>query len=339
MTKFLTIAVRLVVTVGLFAALLSRLDTGRIANILSGGSPGWFVLAAAALAATNPFNASRWRLILPDRNTVGPSVLLRILFVGWFFNQMLPTGIGGDAVRAWRCKLSGMSLSTAIRSILLDRASGYIVLVAIYAISLPALLAIIRDPLQQRLLLLVLAAAISGLAALFLIDRLPKSLLRFRLLAPLASLSVEARRIFLEPTRAAPIFGLALVMTVLTVLSADLGGRCVGLDLSFSQWLMIVPPVSLIQLLPVSLGGWGVREAALVVILGKFGIPGETALAASLCVGVSQILVGLPGGLIWLNNWDIRAGAARKTRAGATSDVARGGPVAELSSCSGKQES
>jgi len=65
-----------------------------------------------------------------------------------------------------------------------------------------------------------------------------------------------------------------------------------------------MPPVAIFQLLPVSLGGWGVREAALVIFLGALGIPGETALAASLCIGLSQILVGLPGGLIWLSNWD-----------------------------------
>jgi hypothetical protein len=229
-----------------------------------------------------------------------------------------------------------MSLTTAIRSILLDRASGYIVLVTIYAVSLPALLAIIRDPLQQRLLLFVLGVATAGLAALFLIDQLPRIVVRLRLVAPLADLSVEARRIFLDPRRAAPILGLALITAVLTVLAADLAGRCVNVHLSFTLWLMIVPPVSLFQLIPLSLGGWGVREAALVVILGKLGIPGETALAASLCVGVSQILVGLPGGLIWLNNWDIGERAPRLEALAATADVSRAA-VGEAGS--GKRES
>ena len=335
MVKFLTTVIRLVVTIGLLAALLSRLDIGRIADILANGSLLLFGLAVAVLAATNPFNALRWQLILADCQTVRPSILLRILFVGWFFNQVLPTGIGGDAVRAWRCKLAGMSLTNAIRSILLDRASGYVVIVAIFAASLPALLAIISDPFQQRLLLLVLAGAASGLAALFLVDRLPRIVVRLRPVTPLADLSVEARRIFLDPRRAVPILGLALVTTGLTVLAADLAGQCVNLHLSFSLWLMIVPPVALFQLLPISLGGWGVREAALVVFLGKLGIPGETALAASLCVGVSQILVGLPGGLIWLNNWDIGDGPTRLSAVGAAADGARGA-VAEATS--GKRE-
>ena len=68
---------------------------------------------------------------------------------------------------------------------------------------------------------------------------------------------------------------------------------------------MIVPPVTLIQLVPVSLAGWGVREVALVVALGSFGVPAEAALATSVLLGLCLILVGLPGGLIWLADWDI----------------------------------
>jgi glycosyltransferase 2 family protein len=68
---------------------------------------------------------------------------------------------------------------------------------------------------------------------------------------------------------------------------------------------MVVPPVAFIQLLPVSLAGWGVREIALVVALGSFGVPAEAALAISVMMGFCLILIGLPGGLIWLAKWDV----------------------------------
>jgi uncharacterized membrane protein YbhN (UPF0104 family) len=61
----------------------------------------------------------------------------------------------------------------------------------------------------------------------------------------------------------------------------------------------------LIQLLPVSLAGWGVREVVLVVALGSFGVPAEEALATSVLLGLCTILVGLPGGLVWLTDWDL----------------------------------
>src|SRR6516225_3540218 len=60
------------------------------------------------------------------------------------------------------------------------------------------------------------------------------------------------------------------------------GGGQSRVDLPFISWIVIVPPVSLIQLVPVSLAGWGVRELGFVVVLAGFGIPAETALAASL---------------------------------------------------------
>ena len=78
-----------------------------------------------------------------------------------------------------------------------------------------------------------------------------------------------------------------------------------GVDLPFLSWAAIVPPVTLIQLVPVSLAGWGVRELGFVVVLAGFGIPAEPALAVSLLVGLCLIIIGLPGGLLWLTGWDI----------------------------------
>jgi hypothetical protein len=78
---------------------------------------------------------------------------------------------------------------------------------------------------------------------------------------------------------------------------------------------MIVAPVTLIQLLPISLTGWGVREAVLVVALASFGVPAEAALARSVLLGLCLIASGLPGGLIWLGNWDIAPSEWKTSRA------------------------
>jgi len=72
-------------------------------------------------------------------------------------------------------------------------------------------------------------------------------------------------------------------------------------------WLIIVPPVSLIQLAPVSLAGWGLREAAMVVVLAGFGVSAAAALAISVLMGLALIVLGLPGGLIWLVDWGAAA--------------------------------
>ena len=90
-------------------------------------------------------------------------------------------------------------MAASIRSILLDRVSGYFVLVVLFAAGLPVLLHVLPDVHQRYGLILLLGVSVSGLIALFLIDYLPRGLLRFRLVAELAALSPPGRRLSGRP--------------------------------------------------------------------------------------------------------------------------------------------
>jgi len=306
--KPLYILLRLLVTVGLLWILARRVD---IENVIEMAGNVSLLLAAAptAMVALVLMTAVRWQVILAAEGfSLRLGGLMKLLFVGLFFNQVLPTGIGGDAVRAWRCHKLGVSLGAAMRSVLIDRASGYIVMVAIYMASLPTLLQVIPDPGARASILAVLGVALSGLLVLLLIDFLPARLMRLPGFAAITDLSRAARRLITDPRRCAATVGLSILAFGLTVLAHKLVGDSLGVPLSFVTWLVIVPPVSLIQLAPVSLAGWGVREAAMVVVLAGFGVPTTAALAISVMMGLVMVVLGLPGGLIWLTDWDIRGG-------------------------------
>ena len=309
-------------TVGLLWALLARADLSRAKELLDHVSFPLLAAGAMALLATSPFSALRWHVVLAAETTSpGPWILLKIVLVGLFFNQVLPTGVSGDAVRAWRCHRLGIGVAAAIRSLVLDRVSGYFVLVALFAAGIPMLLHILSDPGQRYGVVVLLAAALCGLLALFLIDYLPRPLLHLRLLAELAALSREGRRLFTRPPRSAALLGLSAATVGLTILSFKLVADSLGVDLSLGNWIVIMPPVTLIQLVPVSVAGWGVRELGFVVVLAGFGIPSEAALATSLLVGLCMVVVGLPGGLVWLTDWDMtRVGGAKNGRAAAPVD-------------------
>ena len=284
----------------------ARVDLSRAAQIIGHASLPLLAAALVTLLAGNLITGFRWHIILSsEAPSPGPGALLKIVLVGLFFNQVLPTGIGGDAVRAWRCRKLGIGLGTAVRSILLDRACGYLVLVALYAASLPSLLQVLPDARQRDGVVAVFAGALLALLGLVSLDQLPRRMLRHRAIAPLAELSRESRRLFTHPRRCSAVLALSVCTIGLTVLAFKLLGDAVGSRLSVESWAMIVPPVSLIQLLPVSLAGWGVREVVLVVALASFGIPAEAALATSVLMGLCLVIVGLPGGLIWLADWDI----------------------------------
>ena len=309
--KLLVASARLLVTAGLLWALLASADLGRAKELINHISLPLLAAGTIALLTTGPFSALRWHVVLAAETTSpGPWPLLKIVLVGLFFNQVLPSGFGGDAVRAWRCHRLGIGVGAAIRSLVLDRVSGYFVLVVLFAAGLPVLLHILPDPRQRYGLLLLLAAALSGLFALFLMDYVPGRLLRFRPAAELATLSGQGRRLFARPARSGKVLSLAAPRIGLTILGITLVADSLGIDLSFVSWVLIVPPVSLIQLFPVTLAGWGVRELGFVVVLAGFGIPSEAALATSVLVGLCLVVVGLPGGLLWLTGWDIARGAA-----------------------------
>lgn len=72
------------------------------------------------------------------------------------------------------------------------------------------------------------------------------------------------------------------------------------IELEFKHSLLLMPLIILITILPISIAGWGVREGAMIMLLGLVGMPSEQALALSILVGIVALISGLPGGLIWL---------------------------------------
>jgi uncharacterized protein (TIRG00374 family) len=319
--KILTTSARLLVTAGLIWLLARRVDLGQALALMRHASPALLAATIAALVLANVVVALRWHVILAAAAaSPGPAVLAKLVFVGLFFNNILPTGIGGDAVRAWRCRQLGIALATAINTILLDRAWGYMVMVVLYAAALPRLWLVLPGAEQRAGVVLVFALALAGLVALVVVDRLPRAVLRLRLVAPLARLSTEARRLFHDVRRCSFILGMSILSLGLTIAAFKLAADANGVGLSLGIWAMVVPPVTFAQLLPVSLAGWGVREAALVVVLGAFAVPPEAALAISVLLGLCLIVIGLPGGLIWLFGWDV-ALARRAARGPATGKI------------------
>lgn len=305
------VVLRLCVTFGLLWFMATKIDISHAGGLISRAPTVLLLAAVTALVATTPINALRWRAFLaPGPPLPTTFTLLKILLVGIFFNQVLPSGIGGDAVRAWRCRILGIRLGAAVRSILLERASGYSVYVALYAVGLPRLLQAIADSRQRHALLLVLVVCVAGLAALLVLDKLPGAISRIPLMAWLAELAVAGRRFCADPWRLAANLILSASSVGLTVFGFKLAGDAVGVHLAYSTWLVVVPPIALIQLVPISLAGWGVREVVLVTLLGAFGIPPANALAASLLFGLCQIAIALPGGLVWLGGWDVAPTAA-----------------------------
>jgi uncharacterized membrane protein YbhN (UPF0104 family) len=286
----------------LLAFLLRQVDAADVATRLGSLSAGSVSLVASLLLAQALAGALRWWVVIGLFDSgVDFFTALRLLYIGLFFNQTLPSSIGGDAVRVWMLHREGLPSADALFSVALDRLAALIGLVLIVAASLPLLFAVVPDSAARWALAVPMGLVTAGTIGLLTIrGRLAEWLGRHRATRPLAALAADARRLFLKPATGAAAAGLSLVIQGLTVACVFVLALALGVQVSFVECLVLVPPVILLLAVPISFAGWGVRETAMVVAFGYAGVPQPEAVAVSIAVGVSAMVFALPGGLVWL---------------------------------------
>jgi uncharacterized protein (TIRG00374 family) len=244
--------------------------------------------------------AERWRLIAATLAPKPPfGAAIRNIYVGQFFNQVLPSAIGGDAVRVWKLTRF-MRVETALSSVALDRIVALIAVPIILIIGAGLLARIVPPgPLRLGLYATMLAAA-AGLVLLVLADRipLPAALLRLRLVEVLRAMPSAARGLFRRPLVLAGALALSIVIHAGVATSLWLLARDFVPAAPLSAFLLLAPLVTLVTTVPISIGGWGVREGAMVSALGLISIAPSVALAVSIEFGLIMLIVGLPGGVL-----------------------------------------
>lgn len=294
-------AAKIAVSIALLAAVSRSMDFDGVVSILL-RIPVSAVAAAVLLIALQTFvQGARWWLVLSVIS--GPMPLARVVrltFVGVFFNQVLPTSVGGDAVRVWQVQRGGVRVQTAIKSVLLERIWGVLVLSFLVAGGLLYLGERIDNAPLRLGLIATLPLGLCGVALMTSFDLLPQAFHKRPLLGSLARLGGDARRLFLAPALASRLFLLSIIGHVLSALVVYTLAAGLRLDLPVWVCLAIVPSVLLATLIPLSFAGWGLREGAMIVLLGYLGTAPDAALAVSLVFGVAMIIAALPGCLFWL---------------------------------------
>jgi uncharacterized protein (TIRG00374 family) len=298
-----------VVSAGLLWALFSIYDVGAAFRRIAAIDPLWIIAAFAAFAATVFVAAARWRVVLRTLGVKVSVISLSVLvIIAVFFNQTLPSNLGGDAMRVWRLFRRGAGLQRAIGSVLLDHVVSVVGLALLVLIALPWVMNLIADKAIVVALVLMVVAILIGLGVLLLLDRaapfmtrmLPAWLLPARLLEVVMQLSADARTVFLRRRVVVPLLLLAVgthLVAVMTMVALAYG---LGITVDFGAFVVLVPPAVLASLVPLSFAGWGVREGAMVALLGSIGIVPEEALALSVAFGVLYLIGSLPGGILWL---------------------------------------
>lgn len=302
MRGFLLLTARIVVSAALLYIAFRGINFAAIQSRLSQISPLWVLLAVLATIFQIFLGALRWREISAECGApLGTGQAFRYNMIGAFFNQTLPSTIGGDAMRLWLVRRTGTDWRAATYSVLVDRAIGLIALALIVVASLPWSYELIRNAHGRLALLLVDVGAISAGLGFLAFGRLPWSWLKkFWPLRHIHACSVIANQVIFNRGSGPKIAVLSLLIHVMAVVIAWCAVRSIAAPAAFEQLFMLVPPIMLITMLPISIAGWGVREATMMVAFGYAGLAQTDGTVVSLLFGASSFIVGAIGGLVWI---------------------------------------
>lgn len=306
--KWALVALQIVVSVGLLAWIFRDPSfRAQVAGLVLGADPRWLAAAIGVAGAGAALWVWRWGIFvrmvgidLPARE------IARIGAAGLFFNALMPGAIGGDAIKAGWLAARGFPVKNALFSAVMDRVSGLGALVicsllftfshAGWLATHPAGVAV----LQGVSFFLMVAVGTVGLsfvlAAKGLVNRLPAKL-------PGRAAMLEGAatyRLMLERPKSALLAGGISVLGLLAYFSAFYcAARAVGANVRPSEFFALMPAVDILTALPLSVGGFGVRESAFSTLLGALcGIDAGVAVAASFGGAFAGLLWGCLGLLL-----------------------------------------
>lgn len=228
--------------------------------------------------------------------------LVSLYFVGAFYSQFLPTGVGGDAVKMYELSRVDKRASSAISSVLVDRFLGLFVLFAIALLALIGGYELVLRPVRI-LIAAVFVASLLGVALLMQrtwIETWGRRLGVDRLLGRIKILHELYQSIHLYGWPALARATVAsLVWNIVLILGYYLLGLAVHIDLTLWYYVLFVPIISVLLMLP-SLGGLGVREGATVFLLTQVGVDESRALALALAYLVTLWITALIGAVLYI---------------------------------------
>ncbi|MBP7146629.1 MAG: flippase-like domain-containing protein [Acidobacteria bacterium] len=310
------------VSLALLWLLLRQVDFGHLLTLLgrSLDNAGWLVAAAVLVGLGILVATLRWRLLLRGQRHDPPfGTLLRAFLVGVFFNQFLPSTLGGDVARAMWIARDGPPRATSLVVVALDRWLGML------GICLAALLGLAfhpptsdEAPLLAALTCLALLAVMSGLA---LAHPGARRWARRMLRGPLRGLRRRSTELFdalavyrKQKLRLAACAGLSVLIQVLIAFAYASIARSMEVGPGFVALAAIVPVVSLVSAFPVTINGIGARENALALLSG--GLVAGAAVGIAWLFMLCGLLYGAAGGVLYVIASARRAGIGRLIRRG-----------------------
>lgn len=289
------VVVKIVVSVGILAYFFTHIDYGKLSDILSNIDP-LYLFPLVLLIVFRQVNAAyRFKWLISTRLRVRFPVLFKQYFIAGFFNTFLPTVLGGDGVRVFMLGDCGLSKSEAVSFILIERLTGFFsyILISFFASFF------VSVPLQLRLIIYVVTACYILVYILLFVFayRLRNREFKLNIFKKLvdAFVMLQGNLGILAVT-----LGASVIFQLAAIASAVLVSRAFNIQVQIVLFLVYMPLIGLFMMIPISLGGVGLREASFVYFFSLYGIPREDSLIISLGTYLVLVTGGILGSLFFI---------------------------------------
>ncbi|MEJ5197871.1 MAG: lysylphosphatidylglycerol synthase transmembrane domain-containing protein [Anaerolineae bacterium] len=307
---------KIFISLALIVIVFSRVDLAAVAAQLARARLAPVAAALLFYLLAIAVNAAKWLVLLRAQGVRVPfGELLQMQFVGFFFNNFLPANVGGDVMRGYTLARYTDRLAHAAVSVVVDRIVGLLAYMSSAVVAAFVLVSVIgRRDLEAvegvaALALIVLAAGF-GILLSRRLRALVSQLFGWRFLKPLGrpwqgiSDGLNAYRFRYDVLATA--FGIGLIGILCTTIVNWCLSQALGGLMTLPMILLFNPLIALVLMLPVSIGGLGLNQAAYPFFYGLGGVPADHAVAVSVLMQAIIVVGSLPGGFFWLRNKEQR---------------------------------
>ncbi len=295
--------IKAVLSIVLLVAVVRTAGIGRTYQTIATLDWRYFLVALLLYLLGILVRAGRWSALLAAQHIQVPwKILTQLYFVGAFFNNFLPTGIGGDVVKMYELSSRSQDAPTAISTVLVDRVLGLLVLFAFALVTLPWG----WRALSPTVIALILALSVGSVIGI--------SLLLNRKLVSWLSHRISIIRLILSKPKIQAFYSsfhnyrgqalcnallLSLLFNLMLIAVTGFIGQSLDARIGLRYYFLFVPIISALSALPISLGGLGIREEGYVYLFTQVGVSSAVALSMSLGFYAVTLLTSLVGGVIY----------------------------------------
>jgi uncharacterized membrane protein YbhN (UPF0104 family) len=294
--------VKVAVAAALLALIAARVDFSAALALIADARPwllGLALLVSSCIVLADAAYWTRSMRMIGCRIDFRPAFLFSL--VGWFFANLAPSTVGSDLFRAAQMRRAGAPVEKSVRLVAAARLMSFAALLAVIAAGLPVAARYVDEPVERATLGAVFAVALLAFGAFVVMGPRLDALMRragLRRLGVVAALSADTKALLVTATPLA--WAYLTAQHLLRVAGAAAVAAALNAPVDLVALFALIPIALLIAMIPISFGGWGVREASFVHFLGFAGVAPASALAISIVYGLTRVLIGAIGGIVWV---------------------------------------